>query len=92
MSTDADAKPPRANASITSVLIQNIEASPRFKGRVAGALYWLSVLIASIGELFVHGSLEIAAGLIAVFGMTASESILEASLPTAARCGHDGCP
>ena len=58
------------------MLIRNAEASPRFKGRIAGALYWLSVLIASIGELFVHGSLKIAAGLVAVLGMAAMTLLL----------------
>ena len=57
-------------------LIQNAEASPRFKGRIAGALYWLSVLIASIGELFVHSSLKIAVGLVAVLGMAAMTLLL----------------
>ena len=42
------------------------EASPRFKARIAGALYLLSVLTAAFTELFVHGRLNIAGGLLAV--------------------------
>src|SRR5271154_6358300 len=52
------------------------EASPRFKARIAGALYWLSLLIASFSELFVRGSLNIAGGLIAVLGMAAMTLLL----------------
>jgi Domain of unknown function (DUF4386) len=52
------------------------EASPRFKARIAGALYWLSVLIASFSELFVGGSLNIAGGLFAVLGMAAMTLLL----------------
>jgi hypothetical protein len=53
-------------------------ASPRFKARIAGALYWLSVLIASLSELFVRGKLNIAGGLIAVLGMVAMTLLLYA--------------
>jgi Domain of unknown function (DUF4386) len=42
------------------------EASPRFKARIAGALYLLSVLTAACTELFVRGPLNVAGGLIAV--------------------------
>ncbi|MGD0506755.1 MAG: hypothetical protein ABSA27_03095 [Terriglobales bacterium] len=42
------------------------EASPRFKARMAGLLYFFSVLTASFTELFVRGRLNIAGGLIAV--------------------------
>ncbi|HUJ82727.1 MAG TPA: DUF4386 domain-containing protein [Candidatus Acidoferrales bacterium] len=42
------------------------EASPRFKAPIAGALYLLSVLTAAFTELFVHGRLNIAGGLLAV--------------------------
>jgi hypothetical protein len=42
------------------------EASPRFKARMAGASYLLSVLTAAFTELFVHGRLNIAGGLLAV--------------------------
>jgi hypothetical protein len=42
------------------------EASPRLKARIAGVLYLLSFLTAAFTELFVHGRLNIAGGLIAV--------------------------
>jgi hypothetical protein len=42
------------------------KAPPRFKARIAGALYLLSVLTAACTELFVRGRLNIAGGLIAV--------------------------
>jgi Domain of unknown function (DUF4386) len=42
------------------------QASPRFKARIAGALYLLSVLTAAGTELFVRGPLNVAGGLIAV--------------------------
>jgi hypothetical protein len=45
------------------------EVSPRFKARMAGVLYLLSVLTATFTELFARGSLNIAGGLIAVVGM-----------------------
>jgi Domain of unknown function (DUF4386) len=47
------------------------EASPRLKARIAGGLYVLSVLTAASTELFVHGKLNIAGGLLAVAGMAA---------------------
>ena len=47
------------------------EASPRLKARVAGSLYWLSVLIVSFSEIVLRGPLNIAGGLIAVLGITA---------------------
>ena len=46
-------------------------ASPRFKARLAGALYVFSLLTAAITEIFVRGRLNIAGGLIAVAGMAA---------------------
>jgi Domain of unknown function (DUF4386) len=52
------------------------EASPRFKARIAGALYWLSVLIVSLSELFVRGKLNIAGGLIGVLGMASMTLLL----------------
>jgi hypothetical protein len=42
------------------------QASPRFKARIAGALYLFSVLTAAGTELFVRGPLNVAGGLIAV--------------------------
>ena len=44
----------------------NAKASPRFKARVAGVFYLLSVLTAVAGEIFLHGKVSFAAGLIAV--------------------------
>jgi hypothetical protein len=50
-----------------AVMMERIrEASPRFKARIAGALYLLSVVTAAFTELFVRGRLNIAGGLIAV--------------------------
>ncbi len=42
------------------------EASPRFKARLAGILYLLSLLTAIIGEFVVHGTRSYALGLVAV--------------------------
>jgi len=47
------------------------ESSPRFKARIAGALYLLSLMVAAFSELYVRGKLNIAGGLIAVSGMVA---------------------
>lgn len=47
------------------------EASPRLRARVAGSLYWLSVLMASFSEIVLRGPLKFAGGLIAVLGMVA---------------------
>jgi hypothetical protein len=52
------------------------EASPRFKARIAGALYLLSLLTAGLTELYVRGKLNIAGGLIAVAGMAAMTLLL----------------
>jgi Domain of unknown function (DUF4386) len=52
------------------------EASPRFKARMAGVLYLVSFLTAAFSELFVHGKLNIAGGLIAVAGMVAVTLLL----------------
>ena len=52
--------------SATVMMKRIAEASPRFKARIAGALYLLSVVTAAFTELFVHGRLNIAGGLIAV--------------------------
>jgi hypothetical protein len=57
------------NAAV--VMKRIAEASPRFKGRTAGALYLLSVLIAAFTELFVRGPLNIAGSLVAISGMVA---------------------
>jgi hypothetical protein len=45
------------------------ETSPRFKARIAGVLYFFSLVTASLTELFVHGSLNYAGGYIAIAGM-----------------------
>jgi hypothetical protein len=51
----------------TAVLMEPIpKVSPRFKARIAGVLYLLSVVTAALTELFVRGRLNIAGGLIAV--------------------------
>ena len=47
------------------------EASPRFKARIAGAIYVLSVLTAAFTEMFGRGGLNVAGSLIAVSGMIA---------------------
>jgi hypothetical protein len=47
------------------------ETSPRFKARMAGVLYFLSVLTAASGETFLRGRLAFAAGYIAILGMAA---------------------
>ena len=52
------------------------DASPRFKARIAGALYLLSVVTAACAELFLHGRWNVAGGLIANAGMAAVALIL----------------
>jgi Domain of unknown function (DUF4386) len=47
------------------------EASPRFKARMAGVLYFFSLLAAGFTETFVHGRLNYAGGYIAILGMVA---------------------
>jgi hypothetical protein len=47
------------------------EASPRFKARMAGVLYFFSLLTAGFTETFVHGRLNYAGGYIAISGMVA---------------------
>ena len=50
----------------------SIEKAPlRLKARIAGVLYFLSVLIGGVGERFLHGRLGFAVGLIALLGMVA---------------------
>ncbi len=55
--------------SATVTMERIAEVSPRFKARMAGVLYLLSVLTATFTELFARGRLNIAGGLIAVAGM-----------------------
>src|ERR1700687_2440490 len=56
------------------------EASPRFKARMAGVLYFLSILTAGFNEFFVRGRLgfavNLAAGLIEISGMVAVTLLL----------------
>jgi hypothetical protein len=47
------------------------KASVRLKARMAGVLYFLSVLIGGLSERFFHGRLGFAVGLIAISGMAA---------------------
>jgi hypothetical protein len=47
------------------------EASPRFKARIAGVLYFFSLLTAAFTELFARGRLNFVGGYIAVSGMVA---------------------
>ena len=55
--------------SATVMMERIAEVSPRFKARMAGALYLFSLLTATFTELFVRGRLNIAGGLIAISGM-----------------------
>ncbi len=60
----------------TAVLMERIaKASPRFKARIAGALFLFGLLSAVFGEFFVR-RLEIAADLIAVSSMIAVTLLL----------------
>jgi hypothetical protein len=52
------------------------EASPRFKARIAGLLYFFSLLTAGFTETFAHGRLNYAGGYIAILGMAAMTLIL----------------
>jgi Domain of unknown function (DUF4386) len=57
----------------TTVMMERLpEASPRFKARIAGVLYLVSVLTAVFGEAFLRGRPSVAAGFIAVSGMVAA--------------------
>ena len=61
----------------TTVMMKRMEeASPRFKARIAGLVYLLSLLTAAFTELFVRGSLNLAGGLIAVAGMLSNDAAL----------------
>ena len=53
-----------------AVMMERIaEASPRFKARIAGVLYFFSLLTAGLTETFVRGKLNYAGGYIAIAGM-----------------------
>jgi hypothetical protein len=58
------------------VTAQIKDASPRTKGRLAGALYLLSVLTAVLAEAFVHGRMLYAAGLVPVLCFAAVTLLL----------------
>jgi hypothetical protein len=53
------------------VMSRIAEASPRFKARMAGVLYFFSLLTAGLSETFVRGRLNYAGGYIAIAGMVA---------------------
>ena len=61
----------------TSEMMKRIaEASPRFKARMAGVLYFFSLLTAGLTETFVRGRLNYAGGYIAIAGMAAVTLLL----------------
>ena len=47
------------------------KASPRFKARIAGVLYFFSLLAGGFGELLLHGRLGFSVGLVAISSMAA---------------------
>jgi hypothetical protein len=60
-----------------AVMMQRIaKVSPRFKARMAGAIYLLSVVAAACTELFIRGRLNVVGGLVANAGMAAVTLIL----------------
>jgi hypothetical protein len=62
-----------------AVMTQRIaKVSPRFRARMAGALYLLSVVTAACTEIFLRGRLNVAGGLVANAGMAAVTLILYA--------------
>jgi hypothetical protein len=60
----------------TALMKRIADASPRLRTRIAGALYWFSLVMAAFTELFVRGSLNIAGGLLAVLGMATMTVLL----------------
>ncbi len=60
-------KPPAPGSLQSNARIAG--ASPRLTLRIAGILYFASLLTAASGEVFLRGWLSLAAGLSAVFGM-----------------------
>ncbi len=52
--------------SAAVVMERIVEASPRFKARMAGALYFFSLLTAGLTETFVRGRLNFVGGYIAI--------------------------
>ena len=57
--------------SATVMMERIADVSPRFKARMAGILYFFSLLTAGFTETFVRGRLNYAGGYIAILGMTA---------------------
>jgi hypothetical protein len=62
--------------SATVMMERIAEVSPRFKARMAGVLYFFSLLTAGFTETFVRGRLNYAGGYIAILGMIAVTLIL----------------
>jgi hypothetical protein len=61
------------SATFTTLSMERIAGeTSRFKAKTAGVLYLLSVLAASLAEIFVHGRMNVAGGLIAVSLMIAA--------------------
>jgi hypothetical protein len=62
-----------------AIIMQRIaKVSPRFRVRMAGTLYLLSVVTAACTEIFLRGRLNVAGGLVANAGMAAETLILYA--------------
>jgi hypothetical protein len=61
--------------SLSGLMERNAQLSPRFQARMAGALYFFSLVTAAFGE-FVGGRLGVVAGEIAVAGMLAMTLLL----------------
>jgi Domain of unknown function (DUF4386) len=57
--------------SATVMMERIADVSPRFKARMAGVLYFFSLLTAGITETFIHGRFDYAGGYIAILGMIA---------------------
>jgi len=57
--------------SVAAMVERIAETSPRCKARIAGALYFFSLLTAGFTEMFVRGRLNYAGGYIAIAGMAA---------------------
>ena len=62
--------------SAATMMKRIAEASPRFKARMAGVLYFFSLLTAGFTETFVRGRLNYAGGYIAIAGMVAVTLLL----------------
>jgi Domain of unknown function (DUF4386) len=61
------------SATFTTLSMERIAgAPPRFKAKTAGVLYLLSVLAASLAEIFVHRAMNVAGGLIVASVMIAA--------------------